>query len=65
MSDKIAQQQKLRELKFAKSLADPDKTVRDRTIKALLSFLNNTAELDDIEMLKLWKALYYVMIAIL
>ena len=44
--------------KFAAALANPDKKVRERTCKTLQSYISkNTFE--SLELLKLWKALYY------
>ena len=49
------------QLTFAKSLASPDKSIRDKTVVALKKFLhgNNNNDMNELEMLKLWKALYY------
>lgn len=49
---------------FAKSLASPDKSIRDKTITSLQAYLSTFTRddsLSGIEMLKLWKALYYCM----
>lgn len=44
---------------FARSLANPDKAIRDGTVRELKKFLANLTSIEDIEMLKLWKALFY------
>ena len=46
---------------FARALASPDKTTRDKTLKTLKKYLASIQEMTDMEMLKLWKALYYCM----
>lgn len=48
-------------VKFARALASPDKTIRDKTIVTLIKYVSSLQELSDLEMLKLWKALYYCM----
>ena len=62
MASDPVQRQKLKELKFSRSLVDPIKSVRDKTVKALLDYLRKVDGMDEIEMMKLWKALYYVII---
>ena len=48
------------QLTFAKALASPDKATRDKTINVLIKFFKkNNDVMTDIEMLKLWKALFY------
>ena len=49
------------QLTFAKALASPDKSIRDKTVVALKRFLhsNSPNDMSELEMLKLWKALYY------
>lgn len=44
---------------FAKSLANPNKTIRDKTLKELKKYLSSINDIDDLQMLKLWKALFY------
>jgi len=44
---------------FARALANPDKAVRDKTVRELKKFLASVSSFDDVEMLKLWKALFY------
>ena len=44
---------------FARALANPDKGIRDRTVRELKKFLAGASSIDDKEMLKLWKALFY------
>ena len=46
---------------FARALACPDKKTRDKTLKTLVNYLAELDQLSDLEMLKLWKALYYCM----
>jgi len=47
--------------KLARALVNPDKTVRDKTCFNLTTFFSATSSFTDMEMLKLWKALYYCM----
>lgn len=49
------------ERKFAKALVHPDKSSRDATLETLITYLRNLKDLDEMEMLKLWKALYFCM----
>lgn len=49
------------EVKFARSLVNPEKPVRDKTLASLRKYVASIASFEDIEMLKLWKALYYCM----
>lgn len=46
---------------FARALASPDKEIRDKTLKSLTKYASSLQEITDLEMLKLWKALYYCM----
>ena len=46
---------------FARALASPDKEVRDKTVKSLINYASSLREITELEMLKLWKALYYCM----
>ena len=46
---------------LARALASPDKATRDKTMKTLVKYLASLEDLTDLEMLKLWKALYYCM----
>lgn len=46
---------------FARALASPDKEIRDKTLKSLIKYASSLKEITDLEMLKLWKALYYCM----
>jgi hypothetical protein len=48
-----------RDIKLAKSLVHPDKEIRDATILSLKQYLTNLETVEELEMLKLWKALYY------
>ncbi len=57
----LAQAPTARETKLAKSLVHPEKAVRDRTVQTLTSYVSTLSGLDDKEMMKLWKALYYCM----
>jgi ribosomal RNA-processing protein 1 len=50
-----------REVKLAKALVHPDKAVRDETFATVKAFVSSMSSVDDMEMLKLWKALYYCM----
>ena len=45
--------------KLACSLVHPEKDVRDATIANMANYLANTTSVSDLNMLKLWKALYY------
>ena len=47
------------EQKLAKYLVSPDEKIRNNAIKALESYIKNNSKFDDLDMLKLWKALYY------
>lgn len=51
----------LDEIKFAKALVNPDKSVRDGTIASLRTVLAASKNITDTQMLKLWKALFYCM----
>lgn len=51
----------LDEIKFAKALVNPDKLVRDATLSSLQSVLAQSKNITDVQMLKLWKALFYCM----
>ena len=46
---------------FARALASPDKEIRDKTLKSLINYASSLQEISELEMLKLWKALYYCM----
>jgi hypothetical protein len=48
-----------RDIKLAKSLVHPEKEIRDATIVSLKQYLTNLEQVDEVEMLKLWKALFY------
>lgn len=50
-----------KEVKLAKSLVHPEKAVRDKTFLTIKSYAASIVEIDDLDMLKLWKALYYCM----
>lgn len=49
------------EVKFARSLVNPDKSLRDQTLQSLNKYAAALQRIDDAEMLKLWKGLYYCM----
>ena len=49
------------QIKLARALVNPNKEVRDKTCETLHSFFASSPKISDIEMLKLWKALYYCM----
>ena len=44
---------------FARALANPDKAIRDKTVRELKKFLASVTSFENEEMLKLWKALFY------
>jgi ribosomal RNA-processing protein 1 len=46
---------------FARALVNPDKLVRDQTLLSVQNYVKNTKSMEELEMLKLWKALYYCM----
>ena len=46
---------------FARALACPDKEVRDKTVVSLINYVAGLRNITEMEMLKLWKALYYCM----
>jgi ribosomal RNA-processing protein 1 len=47
------------QVKLARALVSPDKSVRDKTCATLASYLSATTSMTDMEMLKFWKALYF------
>ena len=47
------------EQKFARALANPVKSVRDKTVSELKKFLMSVEDMTDLDMLQLWKALFY------
>jgi ribosomal RNA-processing protein 1 len=49
------------EVKFAKSLVSPEKSIRDKTLATFRKYLSSQSSFDHMEMLKVWKALYYCM----
>ncbi|ORX42960.1 nucleolar [Piromyces finnis] len=44
---------------FGKKLASTDKKTRDNAVKSLSKFLSHKKNLSDLELLKLWKGLFY------
>ena len=46
---------------FARALASPDKEIRDKTVASLINYVATLQSITEMEMLKLWKALYYCM----
>ncbi|KAI8825878.1 uncharacterized protein EV422DRAFT_144812 [Fimicolochytrium jonesii] len=44
---------------FGKQLANSDKKVRDRAVRGLQKWLISNEELTDLQLLKLWKGLFY------
>jgi len=46
-------------IRFAKTLVSPDKETRDKTCVSLVQFITEMESSSELEMLKLWKALYY------
>jgi ribosomal RNA-processing protein 1 len=47
------------ELKLARALVSPDESVRNKSVKALETYVKSIKDFDDLDMLKLWKALFY------
>jgi ribosomal RNA-processing protein 1 len=47
--------------RFARSLVNPEKSVRDKSLQVLSEHLSSLKAIEDLHMLKLWKALYYCM----
>ena len=47
------------EQKFARALANPAKSIREKTISELKKYLISVENISDLEMLTLWKALFY------
>lgn len=48
-------------IKFAHFLVNPNKEIRDKTLLDFKKHLSSTKAIDDMGMLKIWKALYYSM----
>ncbi|ORX44989.1 hypothetical protein BCR36DRAFT_585867 [Piromyces finnis] len=44
---------------FGKALASADKSVRDKAVKKLSKYLSNKKDLSELDLLKLWKGLFY------
>lgn len=51
----------LEEQEFARLLVNPEKNIRDKTLKILRKYLSSLNNIDTLEMAKLWKALFYCM----
>ena len=49
----------LGEMKFARALANPLKEIRDKTVNDLNKHLSCATKISELDMSKLWKALYY------
>ncbi|KAI8054630.1 nucleolar protein,Nop52-domain-containing protein [Syncephalis plumigaleata] len=49
------------ETAFAKRLASNDKKERDRAVKSLRKYLTHRQETEEVELLKLWKGIFYCM----
>lgn len=49
------------EVKFAKALVNPEKSIRDKTLATFKKYVASVSSLEQMEMLKIWKALYYCM----
>ena len=49
----------LDEIKFAKALVNPEKAIRDATLSNLRKVLTSSKGITELQMLKLWKALFY------
>ena len=47
------------EVTLARALVNPDVKIRHKTVEALKSYLTSNESFSDLDMLKLWKALYY------
>lgn len=47
--------------KFGQQLASNDKATRDKAVKALTKFLKTGCVMEEIELAKIWKALFYCM----
>ena len=49
------------EVRLARALVNPDKNIRDKTVKALQNYVKSldVQEFAEMDMLKLWKALFY------
>ena len=45
--------------KFGQALASNDKEVRDKAIKSLERYLRKAHDIDELEVRKIWKALFY------
>jgi len=50
-----------RENKVARALVHPEKVTRDATFQAMQNYLITVTEMDEMQMLRLWKAFYYCM----
>lgn len=48
-------------MQWAKKLADNDKAVREKTVTILEAFLSKQSQSSELELLKLWKGLFYCM----
>lgn len=48
-----------REIKLARALVHPEKQIRDDTLQSLQEYLRTLTDYEELEILKLWKALYY------
>ncbi|KAI8922387.1 hypothetical protein DFJ77DRAFT_22375 [Powellomyces hirtus] len=44
---------------FGKQLADSEKKVRDRAVRGLVKWLVSNENVDDLQLMKLWKGLFY------
>lgn len=49
------------DVKFAKSLVNPEKSIRDKTLFTFKKHISSLTSVEHLEMLKIWKALYYCM----
>jgi len=47
--------------KFGQALASNDKVVRDKAVKALEHYLRRAHDIEELELRKIWKALFYCM----
>lgn len=49
------------QIKFARALVNPDKAIRDATLETLRKTVSKWKTVSELEMLKLWKSLFYCM----
>ena len=49
------------EVKFGAKLAHTEKSIRDSTVKSLAAWLGARKQMSEIELMKVWKGLFYCM----